>query len=132
MGASYKLHICGSKRKFGILKASSLEATQEAKLIAYSSLIRFQLEYASIIWNPHQLHLEEKLDVQNRATHFILLNYQSTSITAMKAKLNLPLHWREVSRLTHLRGMYYNFSLKKDEYSHISLCTDHPLKREYT
>ncbi|MCZ6926055.1 MAG: hypothetical protein O7D30_12835 [Rickettsia endosymbiont of Ixodes persulcatus] len=116
------------------MKASSLEATQEAKLIAYSSLIRFQLEYASIIWNPHQLHLEEKLDVRNRATHFILLNYQSTSITAMKAKLNLPLlkHWREVSHLTHLHGMYYNFSLKKNEYSYISLCTDHPLKSDYT
>lgn len=128
-----------ANKSLGFLKRHLYKATQETKLIADNSLIRPQLEYASIVWNPHQLYLEEKLEaVQNRASRFILRNYHPTSVNAMKAKLNLPLlkHRKKVLRLTHLHKIYYNFPIKKDEYCppavHIFPRTDHPFKIQLT
>lgn len=62
----------------GFLKRHLHKAASQTKLIAYNTLVRPQLKYASHVWNPRHLYLEEKREVfQNLATRFVLRNYTS-------------------------------------------------------
>lgn len=66
-------------------------ANCETKLVADTNLIRFHLEYVSLIQNPHQSYWIQKLEsVPNRATRFILKNYTRTSITSLEKYLGVP------------------------------------------
>lgn len=68
--------VCAAgKRRLGYLKRNFKYATSQAKLTAYKTLIRPMLEYASIIWDPYQHHLIDKVEKGQRlAARFILKN----------------------------------------------------------
>lgn len=136
---SWEAHInhisAKANQSLGFLRRNLHMANWETKLVAYTTLIRSQLEYASIIWNPHQLFLTQKLElVQNRATRFILKNYTRTSITSLKEKLGLPplADRRKISRLASLHTLYYHCPSKRELYCraapHISARTDNSQK----
>jgi hypothetical protein len=81
-----------ANRTLGLLKRNLKQCSQDIKLQAYISLVRPVLEYASTVWDPHQLYLQDKLEkVQNRAARFITNNYvyEPGSMTKILEKTKL-------------------------------------------
>ena len=75
----------------------------EAKTLAYVSLVRPHLEYASAAWDPFTARDIKGLEiVQRRTARFVKRNYQSTtSVTTLIGELwNTLEHRRQTSRLT--------------------------------
>lgn len=65
-----------SLKKLGYLRRTLKGATKECKLIAYKSLVRPLLEYASVVWSPHLATDKDKLEsVQRKAIRFIFNRY---------------------------------------------------------
>ena len=58
-----------------VIRALGFHAPQKAKLQAYQSLVRSNIEYCSVVWNPRFKHnLTDLEKVQRMATNFILNN----------------------------------------------------------
>lgn len=68
-------------------------ATPDVKLTAYKTFVRPVLEYASVVWSPHQNYLKKQLErIQRYAVRFICSRYRGTeSVTEMLRSSNLHL-----------------------------------------
>lgn len=76
----------------GFIKCNIRTNSIKTKETAYKTYVRPKLEYCSIIWNPWQNHLVQKIEmIQRRAARYTLhqYNYQS-SVSAMLQQLNWP------------------------------------------
>ena len=61
-----------AKQVLGMIKRTLHKAPEKAKLLAYTSLCRPILEYASSVWDPHQRkYIEKNESIQNNAIRFI-------------------------------------------------------------
>ena len=73
-----------ANRTLGLLKRNLKQCSQEVKLLAYKCLVRPALEYASTVWDPHQIYLQNKLErVQRRAARFVTNNYHNYEVGSM-------------------------------------------------
>ncbi|XP_072030517.1 uncharacterized protein [Amphiura filiformis] len=73
---SWKTHIesVASKagRTLGFLRRNLGKCSTDIKEQAYTSLVRSQLEYASVVWDPHKQNQIDQLEkIQRRAIRFI-------------------------------------------------------------
>ena len=70
-----------ANRTFGFLRRNLSSCPQDVKQTAYKGLVRPTLEYASSVWDPHGIVVQEELEtVENRAarlffTFFVTGNY---------------------------------------------------------
>lgn len=69
------------------------DATRDVRLTAYKTFVRPLLEYASVVWSPHQIYLKKQLErIQRYAARFICSRYRRTdSVTEMLCSCNLDL-----------------------------------------
>ena len=78
-------------RTLNVIRRTLHPCNPEVKKVAYMSLVRPKLEYASAAWNPHTQNDTTRLEkVQRNAARFILSDYErKSSVTDMLYKLNL-------------------------------------------
>ena len=91
--AHYNHIISKSYQVLGLLRRTfSLQNYVQAKSQLYTSLVRSQFFYCSVIWKPHLIkHIQQLERVQRRATKYILHDY-STDYKSRLIKLHmLPL-----------------------------------------
>ena len=88
-------HITTTKAnaRLSFIKRNLKDCPHKLKEIAYFSLVRSFVDYASAVWDPHQKFNQEKLEmVQRRATRFVKSRYKRTdSVTAMLDELGWPI-----------------------------------------
>ena len=100
---SFKHHISNIRAKatntLGIIRRNLGPCSQNIKLQAYQTLVRPQLEYAAMAWNPYTSRDIKSLEsVQRQAARFICGEYdRKTSVTPLLEQLQLdPLATRRV------------------------------------
>lgn len=110
--------LASANRALGLLRRNLKHAPSHLKKLAYITLIRPKVEYASAIWDPHQAYIINNLEsLQNRAVRFIFSDYSRfTSVTALKQRAELePLSCRRhFARLTLLHKLYHHPTLHDD------------------
>ena len=97
---SWSKHIDITTKKanqtLGFLKRNIWVHNKDLKSVAYKTLVRPQLEYASTVWYPHTTTDINKVEaVQRRAARWAARDYRYTSsVTAMLRDLN----WRPLDQ----------------------------------
>ena len=76
-------------KMLGFVRRNIKTTSKTSKMLAYQTLVRPSLEYASSIWSPHQQHLVYSIEkVQRRAVRYVYRNYSyQASVTQMQAAL---------------------------------------------
>lgn len=127
--------LASANRSLGLLRRNLKQAPSHVKRLAYVTLIRPKIEYASAIWDPHQAYLTNNLEsLQNRAVRFIFSDYSTfSSVTALKqrAELDKLCVRRAYARLSLFHKIYFHPTLHSDFFqppSAIFPRRDHPNK----
>lgn len=76
-------------RSLGFIRRNIRTSSRETKTLAYQTIVRPSVEYASCAWSPHQQHLRYSVEkVQRRAVRYVAGNYErKASVTAMQTAL---------------------------------------------
>ena len=79
-----------ANRSLGFIRRIVKTKSPQIREIAYRSLVRPQLGYASAVWGPHSGELTDKEEVvQRRAARWTLHDFaRTTSVTALLSQLN--------------------------------------------
>ena len=98
--------ITKANQKLGFLRRNLRGCPEELKKLAYISIVRSSMEYASIIWEPFRgTHAGSLEAVQRKAARWIKSDYvRESSVTRMLKSLNLDTlqERRRMSRLAFL------------------------------
>ena len=80
-----------ASQKLGFIKSNLKGSPQGLKRLAYISLVRSTMKYASVVWDPHFAKDKDSLErIQRRAARWITSTYdQKTSVTALLQQLKL-------------------------------------------
>ena len=95
-----------ASRKLGFVRRNLRGAPVNCKKLAYVTLVRSGIEYASVIWDPYTKADSNKLEkIQRAAARWILSSYSyKTSITSLLQQLQLesPEERRKIQRLAFM------------------------------
>ena len=85
-----------ASKTLGFLRRNLGRCTPATKATAYCTLVRPTLEYASPVWDPHQITIIRDIEqVQRRAARFVYSCYQDNS-TGCVTKLLDQLQWKSL------------------------------------
>ena len=91
---SWNTHVdritANANRSLGFIKRNIKTKSPQIREMAYQSLVRPQMEYASAVWDPHTIDKAHKVEmVQRRAARWTLNDYaRLTSVTSLQSQLN--------------------------------------------
>ena len=102
-----------ANRTLGFIKRNVKTKNESVKELAYKTLVRPQVEYASTIWSPHTKQNTQKIEmVQRRAARWVKYNYSTyDSVSTMLNNLG----WRSLenrridSRLFMFHRIIYGY-----------------------
>ena len=108
-------------RTLGFLRRNLAFAPQQTKAMAYKTLVRPQVEYASPVWAPYtQVNVQKIEKVQRTAARWVSRRWRKTSsVDDMLSNLSLDTleHRREVSSLCLFYKMHNDLvSIDRDKY----------------
>jgi len=87
--------VAKASRMLGVVRRNLAKCPEKLKETAYSSLVRPHVEYASVIWDPHQVNNKEKVEkIQRKAARFVKSNYTMTAGTV--TSLLKQLGWKSL------------------------------------
>ena len=92
----WNLHVANNIKKansiIGLLRRNIGSCRADTKALAYQSLVRPVLEYATSAWDPHlKSHVNNIEMVQRRAARFVNSDYrQTSSVSPMLSSLKWP------------------------------------------
>ena len=96
------------KRSLGFIKRNVKTKSPKVREMAYQTLVRLQLEYASAIWDPHTKENAYKIEmVQRRAAQWTTSDYdRTTSVTSLLHQLDWQTleEKRSVARLSLIQS----------------------------
>ena len=130
----WKLHVNHisnrATRVLNLLRRNIYCCTADTKALAYTSLVRPHLEFASAAWDPYTDADSYQIDkVQRRAARFVSKDYRRTSsVTQMMSKLGCEslADRRQSARLSLLyKGLHGLASIPVDHLRHPSRSTRH-------
>ena len=112
--------ISKAKQQLGMIRRALYWAPKTAKLLAYKSLCRPHLEYASASWDPHlRCHVNSIEMVQHQAVGFIETLKGRASVSEAKERLGLePLEKRRRNQRLALL-----MRILSEEGRHTALCS---------
>ena len=98
-------------KQIGFVKRNIKTKNQEIRTIAYNTLVRPQVEYASAVWSPYTKENINKIEMlQRRVAHWVYNDYSPySSVTDMLSNLgwqSLEL-WRYDSRIAMFYKIMY-------------------------
>ena len=78
-----------ANQTLGFVKRNVQTTSRATKELAYKALVRPQMEYGAVIWDPTQQNLKDELEkVQRRAARYVMNIYlQTSSVTQMLHQL---------------------------------------------
>ena len=81
-----------TSKVLNFIKRNLSNCSSETRASAYLSLVRPIMEYASCVWDPHEIVNIQALEkVQRRAARWVLSEYgRHSSVTSMLAQLDWP------------------------------------------
>ena len=101
-----------ASRTLNFLKRNLSIYYTQVKAAAYLAMVRPQLEYASVVWDPIYISDVHKLEnIQRRAARWVLKDYsRSSSVTSMLQHLSWPelKTRRKISRLQTFYNVLHN------------------------
>ena len=86
MSWSHHIHTITNKanRTLNFIQRTLSKCSSDVKTTAYRTLVRPTLEYAAIVWNPHQQYLIDEIErVQRRTARWVKADYRMTSSVSM-------------------------------------------------
>jgi len=100
-----------ANKSLGFIRRNIQTKNENIREVAYKTLVRPQLEYASSVWSPHTKQNSDKIEkVQRRAVRWVKNDYSFySSVTGMQTELG----WqtlkdrRDLSRLTLFYKIVY-------------------------
>lgn len=125
-------NICASaRRKLGLLKHKLKYSPPNVKMLAYNTLIRSRLEYASVVWDPHTKKDINKLEhVQRQAVRFIYNRYQrlDSPSTLMQNNSIATLESRRKSNRLKFLADLWNRKLRLDPSTFLTPLSTRPTR----
>ena len=85
-----------ANQTLGFLRRNIKIQNENVKAVAYKTMVRPQLEYASAVWSPYTEALSHQLEqVQRRAARWVKRDYRQTSSVST---ILSDLHWRRLDQ----------------------------------
>jgi len=110
---SWNTHIDQSVKKansrLNFVRRNLRSASEHTKTVAYQTLVRPLVEYASVVWDPHYVTQIKKLEmVQRSAARFVCNRYHNTSsVTSMLEYLN----WQSLERRRQIARLCFMYKI---------------------
>lgn len=124
--------ICASaRRKLGLLRHKIKNSPSHVKLLAYNTLIRPLLEYATIVWDPHTKKDINKLEqIQRLAVRFIYNRYRRLDSPTELMKLNNIMTLQARRKIARLKFLYqlWNHKLLLDPSLYLEPLSSRPTR----
>ena len=123
MDKQVKKTVAKGNQTLGVLKRNHRHCPRSIKDMAYKTILRPKLEYASAVWDPFTEDNIRKLEaVQRRAAQFVCNSYrQIASVSSMLNELSWPL--LEQRRAEARLGLFYRIVHKSVDIDAATLMT---------